>query len=254
MYHYELNGLGRSFRRFNPVAATKAAISNVIKPVLKAAPKIIAKPQTALTLTRNKIIKPVVGSAILITKRTVINPTRAAMTTASPKALLTAGRQGGIAAVLGTAVSSLQSPKSSAAEGQQVQTSIMDGPLVTIYATDGSEGQIPNNYLNANGTYTDETTGMVWSTKNPNIRDLNAFVNSWNSNVNRPTYPVNAQIKLTSAPVAAASEDRSKSSIVPMNETTGTGVPIVAEQKNEALKISFLQRFAELMRDPLDKR
>jgi len=141
MYYYEqdgLSGLGRSFKkavkRFNPVAATKAAISNVVKPVIKA--------------------------AVTVTKKTVINPTMAVMTTASPKALLTAGRQGGVKRVLGTAISSVKPSKPGTAV--TVEATVMDGPLVNIYAPNGSEGQIPNNYL-TNGTFTDET-GMVWST------------------------------------------------------------------------------------------
>jgi hypothetical protein len=180
MYYYEqdgLSGLGRSFKsavkKLNPVAVAKKTVAVV----QKVNPVAVAKKTVAVTKK--------------VTVATVINPTRAMMTTASPKSLLTAGRRGGIMGVLGTAVSAVRPSKPEQAEQVVEPASVMDGPLVNIYATDGSEGQIPNNYL-VNGTFTDET-GMVWSTKNPAteaaVENIDSFVNA----VTRPAYNPNSK-------------------------------------------------------------
>ncbi len=49
-----------------------------------------------------------------------------------------------------------------------IEPVVPEGPMVTIYAPDGTEGEVPSNYI-VNGTYTED--GIMWSTTKPEYED-----------------------------------------------------------------------------------
>lgn len=160
---------GRSLRKTisravsAPVKAVAKVATVVAKPVVSVA-KPVARAATSITkpIARpifRKVIKPVVKNPMVKVAASLMSP--AAALVAVPSLLVD--------------IRSANRQAANAASGGEVQ--VPDGPLVSIYAPDGSEGQIPSNYIvwqplvnrsdKSVGTYTED--GVVWTTTAPPV-------------------------------------------------------------------------------------
>lgn len=157
-YKVDKNGLG-DFGKISIKKIVKGATSTVravAKPVAKVG-RIVAKPVAKVGIIAarpiTKVGKIVAKPVVRIAKSPMA---KIAASILSPAAALVAIPS------LVVDVKSAQRQAANAASQMQEP----DGPPVRIYLPDGSEAEIPSNYI-VNGTYTEN--GVVWSTKPPKM-------------------------------------------------------------------------------------
>lgn len=123
---------------------------------------------------------------------------------------------------------------------------------VMVYSNiDGSSRWVQREYINRSGMYSPPFKIAIAYA--PGSRGA---MEKWYSDpkvamANAPLLTSTAPTTITSAPVSPSSAEGSGSSFVPISETIGTGGPIAADKKVQALKKRFWQRIAELMRRPV---
>jgi hypothetical protein len=121
--------------------------------------KVVSAPVKAVAKVATVVTKPVVRVATGVTRPFI----RSAIGIARKNPLAMVG--GAILGPTGAIIGSVATKMTGASVNQGSEpVAVPDGPLVTIYAPDGSEGQIPSNYI-VNGIYTAD--GVTWTTTAP---------------------------------------------------------------------------------------